>query len=205
MKVCEGARFGRLTVIEKAPSANKNGRWLCKCDCGNYTTVYGCNLKKGDTTSCGCYQKESASARQTKHGKSHSRLHNIWLTMRRRCSKNNLRYSRNYSGRGITICEEWDDFENFSKWAEENGYRDDLSIDRIDVDGNYCPENCRWATHTEQQNNKRSNRRITYEGETHTLAEWAAIKGIKYGTVYQRFYQGLPPERILATPQGGKI
>ena len=126
------------------------------------------------------------------------RLYTIWRAMRERCRREaNIGYSK-YGGRGITVCDEWQDYEAFKRWAYENGYQDVLSIDRIDVDGNYCPENCRWATMKEQANNKRNNHVVTYKGETHTVAEWAEITGISYRTIISRLNRDkLPPEKVF--------
>ena len=192
-----GQKFGKLTVIERAE--NKNGRvaWLCKCDCGNFTTVTSKRLRNGDTKSCGCYHKEKIS----KHNKSNSRLYNIYSHIKQRCyNLKNCRY-KNYGGRGITICDEWlHNFQAFYDWAMANGYDDTLTIDRIDNNKGYSPDNCRWITNKEQQSNKCNNHLITYNGKTQTMAMWANEKNINESTLAHRISRGWNIDRALNTP-----
>ena len=201
-----GQHFGRLTAIEYA-GTNKRGKttWKCVCDCGEIITVRADGLKSGHSSSCGCWQRENSSkiarAVHTTHGGRRTRLYKIWAKMKERCSNQSAVNFKDYGGRGITVCEEWaQSFAAFRDWALANGYRDDLTIDRIDNDGPYCPENCRWATRKEQNNNRRNIIMLSYNGETHTLAQWAEITGIKRKTLWERLHNGWSVERALAEP-----
>lgn len=159
-KDISGQKFGRLTVIKRlGVDKSRSVVWLCKCDCGNYIEVKGTELRRGRTTSCGCYRIERIIESRTKHGKTDTRLYHIWQGMKDRCyNTHNVKY-KNYGSRGIVVCREWlDDFMNFYNWAINNSYRDDLTIDRINNDGNYEPSNCRWADYTTQNNNRRNNK-----------------------------------------------
>lgn len=190
-----GKRFGLLTVIEQAedqisPSGRHHKMWVCKCDCGKIKTINGDNLRGGNTISCGCVQKEITRVHRYKHGDADSRLYNIWCAMKRRCyNENDPKYNL-YGGRGISICDEWrSNYASFMNWAYENGYdinapRGKFTIDRIDVNGNYEPTNCRWVDQKVQANNIRTNHRITYNNETHTIAEWSTILDIPYSNLY---------------------
>lgn len=185
-----GQRFGNLTVIERLPSKNHRTMWCCLCDCGNIITVRGSHLSSGHTKSCGCYQKEQASKSSIKHGKSNTRLFHIWIGMKKRCYNKNCKSYKDYGARGIEICDEWlNNFESFYNWANNNGYTNTLTIDRIDVNGNYEPNNCRWATQIQQVRNSRHNRYFTYKGEQHCLSEWCEILGLKYKNVIARINQ----------------
>ena len=184
--------FGKLLVLQRVEN-DKQGQpmWLCKCECGNYTKVRGYDLRRLGTKSCGCW-----------HGKIHGlhshRLNGIWDNMKQRCfNSTNINY-KNYGGRGITVCEEWkDNFVSFYDWAIKNGYKEDLTIDRIDNNGNYCPENCRWASMEEQGNNKRCNKIVTTSFGTMTIKQLSKISGISYPTLITRYNLGIRDNRIL--------
>lgn len=165
-----GQKFGRLTVI-------------------------------GRTESCGCLHNELARQRRTKHSLSGTKLYMIWKAMKQRCSNPNNKDYPNYGERGIKVCDEWSrDFQTFYDWSIQNGYIEGLSIDRIDTNGNYEPDNCRWITSKQQANNLRKNINIIFNGTTHTLSEWSDITGINYRTLMQRYVSGWSPDRMLTEP-----
>ena len=134
------------------------------------------------------------------HGMSHTRLHNIWLTMRQRCEKPHCSGYHKYGAKGIRVCPEWSSFEAFRDWAFANGYEDDLTIDRVDPYGDYEPSNCRWATQKEQQNNRSNNVLLTYNGETHSIVEWSEITEMPIRILYDRYYRGWEIKRIFEQP-----
>lgn len=198
-----GERFGRLVTVAYAGKAkDSRHQFLCKCDCGNETIVLEKHLRNGNTKSCGCFKKDAGIAANTTHGMRKTRIYGIWAGMKDRCTNPGVAKFKDYGARGITVCQEWQDsFEAFYEWAMANGYKDHLTIERIDNDGNYCPENCRWATKKEQANNKRSSVFITFNGETHTLKQWSEIVGVNYYTMWNRYKAGQPPAEILRKPK----
>lgn len=176
-----GQRFGRLVAL-RPTSQRRSGKvmWLCQCDCGNTTLATSNNLKTGGTRSCGCLYRETVGDARRKHGMTGTRIYGIWKAMRSRCLNVNNKSYENYGGRGISVCNEWggeDGFKNFHDWSMKHGYADNLTIDRIDVNGDYTPNNCRWITQHEQTRNKRNTINITAHGKTMCLADWTA----KYG------------------------
>lgn len=179
-----GKRFGRLVVMEYAyTNLNGDTYWLCECDCGESVNVSRYSLTTGRTRSCGCLKREMTSARASTHHMSNTRIYRIWRAIHDRCRNPNDANYYKYGARGIDVCNEWDDFITFYEWSMVNGYSDNLSIDRINNDDWYYPENCRWVDETIQANNRRTNRYITYCGNRHTLAEWSRILDIKYVTL----------------------
>ena len=195
-----GMKFGRLTVISLDSQNKRNDRiWECRCDCGNTTCVKTYNLTHGKTKSCGCLVKDHEWS--IKHNCHDKRIYKEWQRMKSRClyAKNEKVY-KHYGGRGISICNEWlseNGFPNFMKWALSNGYKDNLTLDRINNDGNYSPDNCRWVDSMTQANNTRQNKIISYNGESHTVAEWSRIRNIKYPTLVCRINRGWDIERAL--------
>lgn len=204
-----GQRFGRLVVIESAGlTKQKNGLWRCRCDCGNIVLSSQSNLNKGTkkyggTKSCGCLRKNNAIKQLTTHGLSRdnlgqqSRLYGIWANMKRRCLNPKRPEFINYGGRGIGFCKEWMEYKPFYRWAITHGYKSDLTLDRKDNNKGYSPENCRWITKKEQQNNRRDNRTLTHNGVTLTMSEWAVSQGIRVGTLWERLKKGWSVERAL--------
>jgi hypothetical protein len=198
MKDLTGDKFGRYTVLEFSHRKGNNYYWKCRCDCGNERLVNAGGLNNGSSTSCGCYNHEVI----TKHGLDGNKLYHVLNAMKNRCTSPKNKGYMNYGGRGITLCEEWmNDPDAFIRWANENGYKDGLTIERVNVNGNYCPENCRWVDRKEQANNTRTNLFIEYNGETRTLSQWAEHIGIKMNTLYQRIViAGWPIEKAMITP-----
>lgn len=177
-----GKEFERLTVIGFSHRASRNRRyWLCRCICGNEKAIREDSLLSGRIRSCGCLMIEKTGKLMLSHGMSQTRLYSTWQKMKMRCCNPNDHSFKNYGARGIMVCKEWQNsFEAFYKWAMANGYEEHLTIDRIDNDGNYCPENCRWATLKEQANNRSNNHLISYQGKTQTLHQWADELGLDY-------------------------
>ena len=192
-----GTRFGRLTILGRAPRY----KVVCQCDCGEQTTVSGRALKYGTTRSCGCLHSEQLAARNRTHGQTESRTYRIWGGMLTRCTNPNRREFKWYGGAGIRVCQRWQKFENFL--ADMGEAPPGLSIDRRDTRGNYCFENCYWATDKQQADNRTDSIRLTYGGETLPLTEWAVRTDVAYGTLKSRVRLGWPVERILTTPKRG--
>lgn len=189
--------FGKLTVIERDYSRdttkNKSRFWLCKCKCGKITSVSSSSLVSGKTKSCGCIGKSTGY----RHGKRNTKEYKSWQCMKDRCYNHNNPSYKSYGGRGISVCEEWsNDFMAFYN-DMGNAPGKEYSIDRINVNGNYCKENCRWSTLTQQSNNKRNNRLIQYNGCIKTVAEWARFLNIDVGVIYARIRRGDTPPSLF--------
>lgn len=185
-----GQRFGNLIVLERAETTHVSTRWKCKCDCGNECIVLAENLKKGHTTSCGCYREKTRVLNCYSHGFRNTRIYSVYSKIKDRCfNENNPRY-KDYGGRGIKMCDEWkNNPKAFCEWAYANGYKEDAkygecTIDRLDNNKGYSPDNCRIASEKVQANNRRSNLLIEHNGETKTLAEWRDYFGITQSKAY---------------------
>jgi len=192
-----GQVIGRLTVIEDAGNRGRKAQWLCRCTCGNMLVAVGTELRNGSTKSCGCLRIENFIQRSTTHNLSKDPLFKTWIRMRERCLIPTTKHFDRWGGRGITICEEWKDVAAFIQWARTS-YIPGLSLDRINNDGNYSPDNCRWVNATVQNRNRSNNIFITYRGEKRLLAEVAENTGLKYGTLFRRYKRGdISEERLL--------
>lgn len=194
-----GKKYNRLTILEYIGRA-EDGHALvkCLCECGNIRINTIKDVTNGYVKSCGCLQKEITKKRVEIDGRIKEKLYTTYASMKAHCYNEKNNNYKNYGKRGIKICDEWlEDYSNFRSWALSNGYKDELSIDRIDVNGNYEPNNCRWATREEQNNNKRNTIYLTYNGETHNITEWAKIIGINRKVISSRYYSKLPIEKIL--------
>lgn len=206
-----GRNFGKLTVIKRVEDhIQKSGvpkaMWLCKCECGGERIVYGQALRAGKAIDCGCGNHERLSAlskkHATTHGGSRTRLYRVWRIMRERCSCTYSKQYKQYGARGVRVCDEWNDFEVFRRWAYKNGYdpeakRGECTLDRIDVNGNYEPGNCRFVNMAAQCRNKRNNWMIAYNGKTQCMSDWAKELGIKRLTLRNRLVQGWSIERAF--------
>lgn len=201
VKDISGQRFGRLVVLSfVGTTSDRKAKWLCQCDCGNRSVHTGKRLRTSHTQSCGCLRQEVAARKNTTHGMTHTTEYTIWAGILDRCyRKNNEAYPR-YGGRGITVCDRWrESFENFYTDMGERPARE-YSIDRINNDLGYSPDNCRWATGIEQCNNTRRNHILEFGGERLTVTQWARKLGIQRSTLNDRVQRGWPVEIILTTP-----
>jgi len=197
-----GQKFGRLTVVKYVgrPPKGKGSVYYCVCECGNSANVLGSSLKTGNTKSCGCIKREQLVLRNFKHGKVKSPIYGIWSVMKDRCNNPKNKSYKNYGGRGIKVCEEWQDFDNFHN-DMISAYLKGLTVERVDNNGDYCKGNCIWADMFAQANNKRRNKVITYKGVTDTLTHLSKAFGFDYVVVQGRLYDGWDVDRAIETPK----
>lgn len=187
-----GQKYGYLTALS---ISHRNEReeifWNCQCQCGSLVVIKGSLMRQGQTKSCGCYRKEVTSMNKKTHGMRSTRLYNVWNHMKRRCTEKNTKEYKNYGGRGITVCDEWENPQNFFEWAIANGYKDNLTIERINVNGNYRPDNCEFIPKSLQSKNRRYNLMIDTGGAEVCAAEAARMAGVSRKTVANWYHAGL--------------
>lgn len=194
-----GQTFGLLTVLRPDGRINGGGwKWLCLCQCGSEKSILSNNLRKGATRSCGCGIGRAANKRHTTHGMSRTPLYTRWRSMLDRCTNKNHRHYGNYGGRGITVCDRWLKFESFRD-DMANTFSPYLELDRIDVNGPYRPDNCRWVNKHIQSRNKRNNVILDFAGRKMTMTDWGVLLGIKPNTIVTRLRRGWPVERSLTS------
>lgn len=193
-----GKRFGKLTVISKSDIRKSNKvYWNCLCDCGKETIVCGSNLGRM-VNSCGCIKSDRITKIKTIHGQRSTKLYAVWCSMKSRCNNKNAKSYKDYGARGINVCEEWlNSFESFYEWSMKNGYKEGLQIDRINNNGDYCPENCRWITRKENMNNTSKNVFLDYNGDIKTLSQWSDIVGTSEKLISGRLKRGWSAEQAL--------
>jgi hypothetical protein len=194
-----GMKFGKLTVFERLQSNNHGEMtWLCVCDCGNKKITTSNKLTHGLTVSCNECRYKIVASKNYKHGMEPINLWYRYTNMKDRCYNPNYELYHRYGGRGIKVCDEWlESFVPFKKWALENGYQEGLTLDRIDNDGNYCPENCRWATVREQANNRSTNRFVKVNNEVDTLANWVRRTGLPYWRAKDMINKGMSGDDVF--------
>ncbi|WP_157140531.1 hypothetical protein [Achromobacter xylosoxidans] len=193
-----GRKFGRWAAI--GPKSKR--KWLCRCECGAEKAVDVYSLLDGRSTSCGCLRAEQVTQRNTTHGQAGTQTYRVWKRMIARCEVPSAAKFKNYGGRGIKVCERWHSYPAF---LSDMGERPPgLSIDRIDVNGDYEPGNCRWATDQEQARNKRTTRLIAVDGADRCISEWSAISGVSPGMIGWRIAKGWPPKRAIFQPTKGR-
>ena len=201
-----GQRFGRLTVIERAENDRRGQvRWRCACDCGGASITYGVSLRSGDTRSCGCLAAEVTSKRSKKHGFRHHPIYYTWRGMRERCYKETSKDYSQYGGRGINVCDGWmHDANAFITWSLAHGWAPGLSLDRVNNNGPYAPDNCRWITAKEQNRNRRDNIKVTFNGVERLVCALIEESGLPKSTVKSRRQRGWSWERALTEPSRGR-
>ena len=199
-----GQRFGNLLCIHQTGK----GKWgeilyLCQCACGQKCLAAKSDLTQGKKKSCGCGQGKKSHGLSRENGKQ-TLLHRVWMSMLHRCNNPKSQSYKYYGHKGISVCDEWDSYENFYKWAIQNGYRKGLTIERIDNDGDYCLENCKWIPQSEQARNSKGVRFLTYKGQTKTYGEWEKVYGINRRTLEDRIKRGWNIQAaLLSRPDKG--
>ena len=197
MKTIAGQKFGMLTVVQFSHINNGGYYWLCRCDCGTVKPMPISNLKRGDTKSCGCNRTKV----NITHGLTHHKIYGVYVNMIERCYNSKNKSFKHYGGRGISVCDDWkNDNTKFFSWAFASGWQESLQLDRIDNEGNYSPENCRFITHKVNVNNRRNNRLLTYKGQAKTFTEWAEISGVSRKLIEYRLNQGMSAEEAITKP-----
>jgi len=193
-----GQKFGRLIVLKRSEQNSKSGNamWICLCDCGNEVNVIGSHLRNNHTTSCGCNRISKVAK-----GHSKERLYRTWGKMHKRCSDPKHDRYKWYGAKGISVCDEWKDFLVFREWAQANGYNDELTIDRINSKGNYCPENCQWVDMKVQANNRSNNRIIRYNEIDYTVSQLAEAYNLSSFTIFNRLKLGWSLDRIVGVTE----
>ena len=202
LKPMIGKTFENWTVLEHdiERSVDRKTFYICECKCGTNRSVRADVLRNGRSISCGCLKKEMLRERVTTHGMTKTPLHNVWIALKDRCTNPNNQRFKHYGGKGVKVCEEWKhDFQKFYDFAIENGWKKGLTIDRIDNDGDYTPENCHFITNRKQQLNKSNNNRVTINGETLTIKEWCDKSGINRNTFVWRLRNGWQGNALLKT------
>ena len=201
LSIASGTKFGKLAIIQEIEPDGGRRTFLCRCDCGNLKAVRLVYLTTYKTRSCGCYSRETSKKVNTKHGRFGESIYRVWGSMIQRCCNPRNEHYNHYGARGITICPQWYEFEQFYGWALGAGYNKGLTIERKNNNEGYNPSNCIWTSKLRQANNRRSNRRIEYKGESHTLADWGRITRIKDTILWKRIFQRKwSIERSLTTP-----
>lgn len=205
----KGQKIGRLMVIEECgKDKHRNILWRCKCDCGNEVIAKGCDLNRKHLLSCGCYQKEMASKANITHGATINRktpkLYMVWSDMRARCHNKKHHAYKWYGGKGVNVCQDWLDYINFQKWAYQNGYEEGLTIDRIDSDKDYCPENCRWATRKEQSNHLSSCVFFKFNNELLNITQFCEKYYVTPSTFYKYARKNITVDNLMLCIKKGK-
>lgn len=198
LEIKKGVSFGKLTIIKEVFNNRRDRYFLCECKCGNKKEILLNSLRRNRTKSCGCLRDHLTSKRRKKHGMRESPTYNSWSSLLQRVTNHKCKSYKNYGGRGINVCDRWKKFENF--YEDMGDKPTDRSLDRIDNNGNYCKENCRWATKMEQANNTRSNRFIAHKGVSHTVAEWSKILKVNNNLIKDRIKAGWSIKKTLTTP-----